>query len=148
MLNPLYTTGFDFQAAQRSTGWTVLFWANLRVSTYPVSYLISFGNYAPDTCMSYDMSDFTETNNYKNNVHICYTYKKRMEISFIKMKELYQKKDYQGLKLDALNYYDRSQAVILNIGVPISNLNSPGRDLVCHRLLGSSDVNQTELLST
>ena len=64
-------------------------------------------------------SDFTETNEYKNNVHICYTNNKRMEINMIKMKELYKKKDYHGLKLEGLNYDDRSQAVILNIGVPI-----------------------------
>ena len=64
-------------------------------------------------------SDFTETNEYKNDVHICYTNKKRMEINFIKMKELYKKKYYHGLKLEGLNYDDRSQAVILNIGVPI-----------------------------
>jgi hypothetical protein len=35
------------------------------------------------------------------------------------MKELYKKKDYHRLKLDGLVYDDRSQAVILNIGVPI-----------------------------
>jgi ATP-dependent exoDNAse (exonuclease V) alpha subunit len=35
------------------------------------------------------------------------------------MKELYKKKDYHGLKLDGLPYDDRSQAVILNKGVPI-----------------------------
>ncbi len=42
-----------------------------------------------------------------------------MEINFIKMKELYRKKDYHGLKLDDLDYEGRSQAVILNKGVPI-----------------------------
>ncbi len=36
-------------------------------------------------------TDFTETNEYKNNIHICYTNKKRMEINFIKMKELYKR---------------------------------------------------------
>ncbi len=35
------------------------------------------------------------------------------------MKELYKKKYYHGLKLDGLVYDDRSQAVILNIGLPI-----------------------------
>ena len=30
----------------------------------------------------------------------------------IKMKELYKKKDYHGLKLEGLTYDDRSQAVI------------------------------------
>jgi ATP-dependent exoDNAse (exonuclease V) alpha subunit len=64
-------------------------------------------------------SDFTETNEYKNDVHICYTNKKRMEINFIKMKELYNKKYRKGLKLEGLSYDDRSQAVILNIGMPI-----------------------------
>jgi hypothetical protein len=52
-------------------------------------------------------------------VHICYTNKKRMEINFIKMKELYNKKHRKGLKLDGLVYDDRSQAVILNKGMPI-----------------------------
>jgi hypothetical protein len=42
-----------------------------------------------------------------------------MEINFIKMKEMYKKKDYHGLRLDALDYDDRSQAVVLNKGVPI-----------------------------
>jgi ATP-dependent exoDNAse (exonuclease V) alpha subunit len=64
-------------------------------------------------------SDFTETNEYKNDINICYTNKKRIEINFIKMKELYKKKCRHGLKLDALSYDDRSQAVILNKGVPI-----------------------------
>ncbi len=65
-------------------------------------------------------SDFTETNEYKNNIHICYTNKKRIEINHIKMKEVYKKNNYRtGLKLDALNHDDRSQAVILNKGVPI-----------------------------
>jgi hypothetical protein len=35
------------------------------------------------------------------------------------MKEMYKKKDYHGFKLDALDYDDRSQAVVLNKGVPI-----------------------------
>jgi hypothetical protein len=35
------------------------------------------------------------------------------------MKELYKKKHRKGLKLDALDYDDRSQTVILNKGVPI-----------------------------
>jgi hypothetical protein len=35
------------------------------------------------------------------------------------MKEMYKNKDYHGLKLDGLDYDDRSQAVILNKGVPI-----------------------------
>jgi len=64
-------------------------------------------------------SDFTETNEYKNDVNICYTNKKRIEINIIKMKELYKKKSRHGLKLDGLTYDDRSQAVILNKGVPI-----------------------------
>jgi ATP-dependent exoDNAse (exonuclease V) alpha subunit len=64
-------------------------------------------------------SDFTETNEYKNNIHICYTNNKRIEINYIKMKELCKKKDYHGLKLDGLHYDDRSQAVVLNKGVPI-----------------------------
>ena len=37
---------------------------------------------------------------------------KRVEIKFIKMKELYNKKYRKGLKLDALDYDDRSQAVV------------------------------------
>ena len=64
-------------------------------------------------------SDFTETNEYKNDIHICYTNKKRIEINFIKMKEMYNKYYRKGLKLDGLTYDDRSQAVILNKGVPI-----------------------------
>jgi hypothetical protein len=50
---------------------------------------------------------------------------KLIEINSIKMKELYKKKDYHGLKLDGIVYDDRSQAVILNKGVPIiSKLNN------------------------
>ena len=64
-------------------------------------------------------SDFTETDNYNNNIHVCFTNKKRIEINHIKMKELYKKKSRHGLKLDGLSYDDRSQAVILNKGVPI-----------------------------
>jgi hypothetical protein len=45
-----------------------------------------------------------------------------MEINFIKMKELYKKKDYHGLKLDGLDYDDRSQAVILDKGIPFKIL--------------------------
>ena len=36
-------------------------------------------------------SHFTETNDYNNNLHICYTNIKRMEINHIKMKELCKK---------------------------------------------------------
>ena len=64
-------------------------------------------------------SDFTETNEYKNNIHICYTNLKRMEINYIKMKELNNKKHRKGLQLDGLSYDDRSQAVVLNKGMPI-----------------------------
>jgi energy-coupling factor transporter ATP-binding protein EcfA2 len=41
-------------------------------------------------------SDFTETNEYKNDVHICYTNKKRIEINYIKMKELNNKSIERG----------------------------------------------------
>jgi hypothetical protein len=52
----------------------------------------------------------------------------RMEINFIKMKELYKKNNHRtGLKLDGLTYDDRSQAVILNKGMPIiSKVNNEG----------------------
>ncbi len=42
-----------------------------------------------------------------------------MEINFIKMKEINNEKHRRGLKLDGLSYDDRSQAVILNKGMPI-----------------------------
>jgi hypothetical protein len=46
-----------------------------------------------------------------------------LEINFIEMKELYNTKDYHGLKIDGLVYDDCSQAVILNnIGVPIISM--------------------------
>ncbi len=64
-------------------------------------------------------SDFTETNEYKNNVHICYSNKKRIEINYIKMKKLYNQNYRKGLKVDALDYDDRSQAVVLNKEMPI-----------------------------
>jgi hypothetical protein len=65
-------------------------------------------------------SDFKETNEYKDDISLCFTNAKKMEINHIKMKELYKKNKYRtGLKLDALDYDDRSQAVILNKGVPI-----------------------------
>jgi hypothetical protein len=64
-------------------------------------------------------SHFTETNDYNNNLHICYTNLKRMEINHIKMKELNKKYYRKGLKLDGLPYDDRSQAVVLNKKMPI-----------------------------
>ncbi len=65
-------------------------------------------------------SDFNETKEYKNDINLCFTNAKRMDINHIKMKELYKKNKYRtGLKLDALDYDDRSQAVVLNKGVPI-----------------------------
>jgi energy-coupling factor transporter ATP-binding protein EcfA2 len=65
-------------------------------------------------------SDFTVTNEYTNNINLCFTNEKRKEINHIKMKELYNKrKSRTGLKLAALPYDERSQAVILNKGVPI-----------------------------
>jgi hypothetical protein len=74
-----------------------------------------------DNIPNVNASDFTdsETDEYKNNIHICYTNKKRREINYIKMEEWYKKKDYHGLKLDGLVYDDCSQAVILNNGMPI-----------------------------
>jgi ATP-dependent exoDNAse (exonuclease V) alpha subunit len=41
-------------------------------------------------------SDFTETNEYKNGVHICYTNKKRIEFNYIKMKKMYKRKIIMG----------------------------------------------------
>jgi hypothetical protein len=64
-------------------------------------------------------SDFDETNEYKNDINICFTNAKKMQTNYIKMKELYNKKYRKGLKLNGLSYDDRSQAVILNKGMPI-----------------------------
>ena len=64
-------------------------------------------------------SDFTQINEYTNNINLCFTNEKRKEINYIKMKEVFRKKHRKGLKLDALSYDDRSQAVILYKGTPI-----------------------------
>jgi hypothetical protein len=64
-------------------------------------------------------SDFKETSEYKNDINICYTNAKRMEINHIKMKEVYKTNYRKGLKLDGLSHDDRSQAVILNKGMLI-----------------------------
>jgi ATP-dependent exoDNAse (exonuclease V) alpha subunit len=65
-------------------------------------------------------SDFTVTNEYNNDINLCFTNEKRKEINHIKMEALYNKnKCRTGLKLAALSYDERSQAVILNKGVPI-----------------------------
>jgi hypothetical protein len=65
-------------------------------------------------------SDFKVTNEYTNNINLCFTNEKRKEINHIKMKALYNKnKSRTGLELAALPYDERSQAVILNKGVPI-----------------------------
>jgi hypothetical protein len=56
------------------------------------------------------------------NIRITFIFvalKKKMEINFIKMKEINNEKHRRGLKLDGLSYDDRSQAVILNKGMPI-----------------------------
>jgi len=77
-------------------------------------------------------SDFTETDEYKNNINLCFTNKKRIEINHIKMKEVYNKKGRRrGLKLDALPYDDRSQAVILYTETPIiSKVNNDDLGLI------------------
>ena len=65
-------------------------------------------------------SDFTQIDEYTNNINLCFTNEKRKEINYIKMKALYNKnKSRTGLKLAALPYDERSQDVILNKGVPI-----------------------------
>ena len=64
-------------------------------------------------------SNFTKTNDYKHDINICFTNKKRKEINEIKMNELYRIKHRKGLKLAALSYDERSQDVILNKGMPI-----------------------------
>ena len=64
-------------------------------------------------------SDFTVTNEYTNNINLCFTNEKRKEINHIKMKELYNKYSRHGLRLAALPYDERSQDVILNKGMPI-----------------------------
>ncbi len=65
-------------------------------------------------------SDFIETDEYNNDINICFTNKKRIEINHIKMKELYNRKGRRrGLKLEGLSYGDRSQAVILYKETPI-----------------------------
>ena len=77
-------------------------------------------------------SDFTETDEYKNDINLCFTNKKRIEINHIKMKEVYNKKGRRrGLKLDALPYDDRSQAVILYTETPIiSKVNNDDLGLI------------------
>ncbi len=77
-------------------------------------------------------SDFTETNEYKNDINLCFTNKKRIEINHIKMKEVYNKNcRKRGLKLDALPYDDRSQAVILYKETPIiSKVNNDDLGLI------------------
>ena len=64
-------------------------------------------------------SDFTETNEYKHDINLCFTNKKRIEINYIKMKEVCRKKHEKGLVLEGLSYDDRSQAVMLFKGTPI-----------------------------
>jgi 5-methylcytosine-specific restriction protein A len=64
-------------------------------------------------------SDFTQIDEYTNDINLCFTNEKRKEINHIKMKELYNKYSRHGLKLAALSYDERSQAVTLNKGVPI-----------------------------
>jgi hypothetical protein len=64
-------------------------------------------------------SDLTETNEYTNDINLCFTHEKRKEVMYIKTKEEFRKKHRKGLKLDVLPYDERLQAVILNKGIPI-----------------------------
>jgi len=44
-------------------------------------------------------SDFKETNEYKNDINLCFTNAKRMEINHIKMKKLYKKNEWKSTRL-------------------------------------------------
>ena len=87
-------------------------------------------------------SDFIVTDQYKHNINLCFTNKKRIEINYIKMKELYNKKGRQrGLKLDGLPYDDRSQAVILYKSTPIiSKVNNDELGLINNQRYIITDI--------
>ena len=59
-----------------------------------------------DNIPNFKPSDFTETDEYKNDIN-------RIEINHIKMKELYKKKHRKGLALEGLTYNDSSQAYVI-----------------------------------
>jgi ATP-dependent exoDNAse (exonuclease V) alpha subunit len=72
-----------------------------------------------DNIKNLKSNHFTETKEYINNFHICYTNETRKNINEIKMKELYNKKSRHGLFIPKNTYDDRSQDMILNSGMPI-----------------------------
>jgi hypothetical protein len=53
--------------------------------------LVKFGN-IPNV----KPSDFKETNEYKNDINLCFTNAKRMQVNYIKMKELCYKSIERG----------------------------------------------------
>ena len=69
-------------------------------------------------------SDFNTTDNFDNDVHICFTNDKRKHINHIKMKQL-ARKTKKCLKLPAQKYCEKSQDVFLNVNMPvISKINN------------------------
>ena len=72
-----------------------------------------------DNIQNLKTSDFTETKEYNNNIHICFTNDKRKEINHIMMNKLYHAKNRNGFRIHQLIYDDRSQDMILNINMPI-----------------------------
>jgi ATP-dependent exoDNAse (exonuclease V) alpha subunit len=76
-------------------------------------------------------SDFKETKDFKNKIHLCFTNETRKHINRVKMEEQNVKKHWKGLKLDALPYDKRTQDVILNKEVPIiSKVNCDEMNLI------------------
>ena len=69
-------------------------------------------------------SDFNTTDNFDNDVHVCFTNDKRKHINHIKMKQL-ARKTKKYLKLPAQKYCEKSQDVFLNVNMPvISKINN------------------------
>ena len=69
-------------------------------------------------------TDFNTTNNFDNDVHICFTDDTRKDINHIKMKQL-AKKTKKCLRLPAQKHCEKSQDVFLNVSMPvISKINN------------------------
>ena len=69
------------------------------------------------------------TDNFDNDVHICFTNDKRKHINHIKMKQL-AKKTKKCLKLPAQKHCEKSQDVFLNVSMAvISKINNQSMNI-------------------
>ena len=93
-------------------------------------------------------TDFNTTNNFDNDIHICFTNNMRKHINHIKMKQL-ATKTKKCLRLSAQKHCEKSQDVFLNVSTPIiSKINNESMNIYNNQRFIITKINKEKELIT